>query len=69
MNFDGNLVKAKRMVCLDGGGENSTCISSAGGVVATSVFTGNLINNEHKTYDLFISGLSGGHSGGEIHKE
>lgn len=68
-HFDSGLIEAKRMICLDGGGEYSTCISSAGGIVATSTFEADVVDNDKQTYSLSVSGLSGGHSGGEIHKE
>jgi len=68
-HLDSSLISAKRMICLDGGGEVSTCISSAGGIQAISTFIAKNVDNTKDTYSLFVSGLTGGHSGGEIHKE
>ncbi len=60
---------AKRMISLDGGGEVTTCISSAGGTRATSTIECLSEPNSDPTFDLAVGGLLGGHSGGEIHKE
>lgn len=61
--------KAKQMITLDGGGETSTLLSSAGGsrVRLTKKITKE--QNEANTYKLMIKGLTGGHSGGLINKE
>lgn len=67
--LDPSLFKARRMISLDGGGEVTTAISSAGGCIVESIIELKKKTNIDKTYRLFISGLSGGHSGGEIHKE
>jgi len=69
MKLDKNFFSAKRMVSLDGGGEVRTCLSSSGGTRVRSVISGNLVANSDDTYILSVSGLLGGHSGGEIHKE
>lgn len=69
LHLDPSLFKARRMISLDGGGEVSTGISSAGGCVVTQTFNLKWLNNKKPSYRLFITGLSGGHSGGEIHKE
>lgn len=69
LGLDPNLFKARRMVSLDGGGEVTTAISSAGGVLVESVIDVTKMANTNPTYKLFVTGLSGGHSGGEIHKE
>ena len=69
LKLDTSLFKARRMVSLDGGGEVSTGISSAGGCVVTQSIPLEYKNNSDPTYRLFLSGLLGGHSGGEIHKE
>lgn len=67
--LDPSLFKARRMVSLDGGGEVSTGISSAGGCKVDQTIPVDYVSNDLPTYRLFISGLTGGHSGGEIHKE
>lgn len=69
LDLNTSLFKARRMISLDGGGEVSTGISSAGGCVVTQSFDLKYVDNKTSTYKLFVSGLSGGHSGGEIHKE
>ena len=60
---------SKRMISLDGSGEVTTCISSSGGTRVNSVLSCLSEPNSDPTYDLFVGGLLGGHSGGEIHKE
>jgi len=62
-------INARRMISLDGGGETNTMLSSAGG--CRVVVTKKMIyeDNTDATYHLAVRGLSGGHSGGEIHKE
>ena len=69
LGLDTSLFKARRMVSLDGGGEVSTAISSAGGTEAIQTIDISFEDNSDDTYRLFVTGLSGGHSGGEIHKE
>ena len=69
LNLKPEYFRSKRMVCLDGGGEVSTCTTSSGGTRVDAVFTSALVPNEDSCYCLFVGGLSGGHSGGEIHKE
>ncbi len=69
LKLDTSLFKARRMVSLDGGGEVSTGISSAGGCEVIQTIPLDYKDNKDTTYKLFVSGLLGGHSGGEIHKE
>lgn len=62
-------IHADRMISLDGGGENTTTVSSAGGA---NVFVRKEVSfeeNTNPTYMLSIRGLLGGHSGGLIHTE
>ncbi len=68
MELKAEDIKADRMISLDGGGETSTAISSAGGC---SVYVhGDICWKENTLpgYELTVSGLKGGHSGG-IDKE
>lgn len=69
INLKPEYFSAKRMVCLDGGGEVSTCTTSAGGTRVDSTFKGNMAANSDPCYHIAIGGLAGGHSGGEIHRE
>lgn len=62
LQLDGNLFKAKRMLCMDSSGEIETTVSTAGGIRVISNIKGKLIDNASSTYSLFISGLKGGHS-------
>lgn len=62
-------VKGRRMISLDGGGETVTSVSSAGGCQVNLVKKLMMEENGDPTYKLGVRGLSGGHSGGEIHKE
>ncbi len=62
-------VKADRMINLDGGGETSTGISAAGGCTVFIEQDIKWAASGGKTYRLDIGGLSGGHSGGQIHLE
>ena len=69
LGLDKSLLKSHRMISLDGGGETVTSISSAGGVnVVTSIPVSHL-ENDLPCYEMKVTGFSGGHSGGEIHKE
>ena len=62
-------VHADRMINLDGGGETTTGISAAGGCNVYIHKDIEWIRNEKPTYRLDITGLTGGHSGGQIHLE
>ena len=69
LGLDKTLIHSHRMISLDGGGEVMTSISSAGGVNVINEIKCDLVSNEKPTYSLKVTGLTGGHSGGEIHKE
>ena len=60
---------SKRLINLDAGGENCTCVTSSGG--ARAVFRRKLSfeANSDPAYTLQIRGLKGGHSAGKIHLE
>lgn len=60
---------AKRLINLDDGGETSTCITSAGGMNVIMKKECTYIDTDKQGYVVEVSGLSGGHSGGEIHRE
>ncbi|MBQ8995108.1 MAG: beta-Ala-His dipeptidase [Oscillospiraceae bacterium] len=69
LNLKPEYFQSKRMVCLDGGGEVSTCTTSAGGTRVDSTFVGTVVSNSDPCYQISVGGLAGGHSGGEIHME
>ena len=62
-------INSRRMISLDGGSETATMLSSAGGCRCSISKDVVFVPNSDKCYRLMIRGLSGGHSGGEIHKE
>ena len=62
-------VHADRMINLDGGGETTTGISAAGGCNIYIHKDIEWIPNDKPTFRMDITGLTGGHSGGQIHLE
>lgn len=62
-------VRARRMITLDGGGENNTLLTSSGGCRLKISRPLQKQPNDKPCYAVRVRGLSGGHSGGEIHKE
>ena len=62
-------LRAHRMITLDGGGENNTLLTSAGGCRLQVSKPLEKQPNEKPCYGIRVRGLAGGHSGGEIHKE
>lgn len=60
---------ANRMINLDDGGENATCTTSAGGMNVILKKERIAVPAYGNGYRIDVSGLSGGHSGGEIDKE
>lgn len=71
LHLKADFFKAKNFISLDGGGEVSTLISSAGGERVKLTKTYSLVKNltNLKCLKLSIRGLKGGHSGGCIDKE
>lgn len=69
MHIKAEDLRARRMISLDGGGETRTSVSSAGGCEVNALKTLTMVDNSDPTYMIAVRGLSGGHSGGEIHKE
>lgn len=66
--FDGSKIHARRMVNMDCGGEGTVTVSCAGGMridlsreVTRVPFAGQALR-------IFVTGLAGGHSGGQIDK-
>lgn len=69
MNLKKEYFEAKRMINLDCGADGTTMTTTAGGI-AVSLHENYIMEEENKTgYRLRISGLLGGHSGGNINKE
>ena len=69
-NIDSEKVKAKRMINLDSEEEGIIYIGCAGGVDLDSKITFKREENPYVNgYKIEVSGLLGGHSGGEIDKE
>lgn len=68
-NLKKEYFNAKNYICLDGGGEYKTLISSAGGqrVEIKKDYTKEEVTTT--VYSLKIRGLKGGHSGGNIDQE
>lgn len=62
-------IRARRMISLDGGGENNTLLTSAGGCRLQINKPLQRQPNNKPCYAIRIRGLAGGHSGGEIDKE
>lgn len=69
LGLDAVSIHGKRLINLDGGGEISTCTTSAGGanVIAERKLNRQPVNQP--VYRLSVAGLSGGHSGEKIHEE
>ena len=62
-------LKAKRMINLDDGGDFVSCMSSAGGMNVLLEKECVHVPLTEDALRIRIKGLSGGHSGGEIHRE
>lgn len=69
VQMDVSKLSARRLINIDGEEENCTMTSSCGGVdfhIGKEVVFEPILK---KGYSLKVSGLMGGHSGGDIHKE
>lgn len=62
-------VHGDRLICLDGGGETSTGVSSAGGADLNIDTALTMKTTADPAYTLQVRGLKGGHSAGEIANE
>lgn len=69
MELKAEDIHGHRMISLDGGGENCTMLTSAGGCRIDMTKKILWEDNDKPCYRLAVRGLLGGHSGGEIHKE
>ncbi|MEG0076223.1 beta-Ala-His dipeptidase [Anaerorhabdus sp.] len=68
-NIDMDLIKAKRLINIDGEEEDSSITGSAGGMDITITHPIHRQNTQQEGYCLKVRGLLGGHSGAEIHAE
>lgn len=66
--LDPKLLRSKRMISLDGGGENFTLTSSAGGQRADITLSSKKSVLSETALKVSVRGLQGGHSGGQIDK-
>ena len=69
MELKAEDLHAHRMISLDGGGEDCTMLTSAGGCRVDLTKELKWEENQDACYKIAVRGLAGGHSGGEIHKE
>lgn len=68
LGLDTSLLKATRMINLDCENEGETFITSSGGCDVMITKELYYTTSYDPTYTLLVKGLSGGHSGGEIHR-
>lgn len=68
-NLKKEYFSGKKFINLDNGSETNTYVGCAGGTIST--FTKNISyeTNSSPSYSLEVKGLTGGHSGGQIHLE
>ena len=69
--LDGNMVRSRRMINIDSEDEGTIFIGCAGGIdlVGTASYDMEPVPADWDTLEFTVSGLKGGHSGGEIHKQ
>ncbi len=69
MGLKGGLLKSKIMLNLDTEDDNELCIGCAGGidVTAKGTYSQETVSGNKKTYKVTVKGLTGGHSGMDIH--
>ncbi len=65
--LDPKLIKGKYLLNLDSEEEGIYLVSCAGGATAIASFEVNRTKVQGQVFDIVINGLSGGHSGTEIH--
>lgn len=68
LGLNTDMLNATRMIGLDSESEGEICTTSSGGCDVMITKNLNYMDNGDKTYTLLVKGLSGGHSGGEIHR-
>ncbi|MDP2814973.1 MAG: beta-Ala-His dipeptidase [Erysipelotrichaceae bacterium] len=67
--FDATLLKSKRCIGLDSGGENRTVITSSGGVRGKAILKIEKNTVYPNALQVFVEGAIGGHSGIDIAKQ
>lgn len=67
LGIDASLLQATRMIGLDSENEGEICTTSSGGCDVMISKELHYTANQTTTYTLMIKGLSGGHSGADIH--
>lgn len=69
LGLKGGLLHAKYMLNLDTEDDHELTIGCAGGVdvTATGTYKREAVKGDYKTYRISVSGLTGGHSGMDIH--
>lgn len=67
--FDTTLLKSKRCIGLDSGGENRTCITSSGGIRGKAKLKTEKNTVYPNALQVFFEGAIGGHSGIDINKQ
>ena len=69
MGLKGGLLKGEILLNLDTEDDNELCIGCAGGVDVTArgSYSQETISSNYKTYKVSVKGLTGGHSGMDIH--
>ena len=69
--LDGSLVKSRKMINIDSDEEGIIYIGCAGGIdlVGDATYEMEDVPEDWDTLEISVSGLKGGHSGGEIHHQ
>ncbi len=65
---DPSIIRARRMISMDSGGENVIVVSTNGGRRVSLTLPLDATAPQGQSYRLTVSGLTGGHSAGEIHR-
>ena len=71
INLDATVLKAKRMINLDNGREKEFILGCASGSVMEYLLPGDwdTVTPNNIACEITVKGLTGGHSGGDIHRE
>lgn len=69
INLKKEYFSGKKFINLDNGSESNTYVSCAGALISTFTKSITYEKNSLPTYKIEVKGLSGGHSGGQIHLE